>query len=332
MPGEIQPLQDRNPIAKPDGTPTDYFIRWAQQRQIDISGGITGAQAQQLINDWAAGREIIAGIGLSGGGNLSADVTINLDAVLDDLDDVDTSTVPPTDGQVLTYDEVEELWIPADSAGGGGPPGWAVQATGTGSSQVVTIPVAADEEYEILVFVDGFRYTIGQYSVVTNSVTLTAGSGDVIEIVGWGTPPPPTPGTSTEWRVYVTDFNGGALVSIAELYLYTSVGVDVATTGTPTQSSQYDIYGPSNFIDRNFGTFSSLQLSGPLPGWYAVTFASAETIIGFGMMGRRDELNNSPEDFKLQYFSGGVWTDSGGGAVATGQVAWGYEEIRDFYI
>src|SRR3546814_7421330 len=88
-----------------DGTPTEYFIRWAQQRQIDISEGITEAEAQALIDTWAASRSVIAGTGLSGGGPLSADVTLNLDASIDLLTDVDTSTTPPTDGQALVRSE-----------------------------------------------------------------------------------------------------------------------------------------------------------------------------------------------------------------------------------
>lgn len=78
MVGNLQPLVSNQKIVMPDGTPTEYFIRWAQNRQIDISGGITAAQAQQLIDDWAAARVLTAGIGLDGGGDLSADRTFDL--------------------------------------------------------------------------------------------------------------------------------------------------------------------------------------------------------------------------------------------------------------
>src|SRR3546814_10486696 len=101
MPGVLQPLRQQSPVVNEDGTPTEYFIRWAQQRQIDISEGITEAEAQALIDTWAASRSVIAGTGLSGGGPLSADVTLNLDASIDLLTDVDTSTTPPTDGPAL---------------------------------------------------------------------------------------------------------------------------------------------------------------------------------------------------------------------------------------
>lgn len=119
MPGELQPLSQNFAIVKADGTPTEYFIRWAQQRQIDIQGGITAEQAQQLIDDWAAARAIIAGFGLDGGGTLNADVTIDLNASIGQLNDVDLST-PATDNQVLAYDEAAGLWKPVDQSGGGG--------------------------------------------------------------------------------------------------------------------------------------------------------------------------------------------------------------------
>ena len=54
MVGILQPLGPQFKITNPDGTPTEYFIRWAQQRQIDIGDGITAAQAQQIVEDWSA--------------------------------------------------------------------------------------------------------------------------------------------------------------------------------------------------------------------------------------------------------------------------------------
>lgn len=78
MPGDLQPLAQNFAIVDQNGNPTPYFIKWAQQRQIDITAGITAAQAQQLIDDWAAARTLIAGAGLSGGGTLAADRTFDV--------------------------------------------------------------------------------------------------------------------------------------------------------------------------------------------------------------------------------------------------------------
>lgn len=120
MASNLQPLSQNFAIVDANGFPTQYFIKWAQQRQIDITNGITAAQAQQLIDDWAAVREIIAGVGLSGGGVLSADVTLQLNAVLGNLNDVDVLTTPPINGDTLIYDAGDMMWKPGAVAGGGG--------------------------------------------------------------------------------------------------------------------------------------------------------------------------------------------------------------------
>lgn len=88
---DIQPLAQYFKVVNPDGTPTEYFIRWAQQRQIDIAGGITQAQLDAAL------------AALS----------------LDDLSDVDLST-PPTDGQALVYDSGSGEWVAGDVASAGG--------------------------------------------------------------------------------------------------------------------------------------------------------------------------------------------------------------------
>lgn len=70
-----QPLIQNAPIVNPDGTPTDYFIRWAQNRQIDINSSITLGQLIEVL----ATIQIGAGTGLTGGGSLAPDSTTTID-------------------------------------------------------------------------------------------------------------------------------------------------------------------------------------------------------------------------------------------------------------
>lgn len=75
MAGELQPLISGAKIVNEDGTPTDYFMRWAQNRQIDINDSITLGQLIQVL----ASIQINAGVGLGGGGALAPDSSVTID-------------------------------------------------------------------------------------------------------------------------------------------------------------------------------------------------------------------------------------------------------------
>ena len=83
MVGTFQPLVENQKIVDENGKPTQYFIRFIQQKQEDIGDAVSAAEAEAIavaeIEAWAAARDINAGVGLSGGGNLSADRTIDLE-------------------------------------------------------------------------------------------------------------------------------------------------------------------------------------------------------------------------------------------------------------
>lgn len=99
--------------------------------------------------------------------------------------DVDTLNFT---GSAVTVTDDGAGQVTVDITGGSGPtpsPPFAVQATGTGSPQVVTIPYSSLTEEDIIVSVNGLKYETDEYTVTGTSVTLTTNaSGDSIEITG----------------------------------------------------------------------------------------------------------------------------------------------------
>lgn len=180
-----QPFNDRVPIINPDGTPSQFFIRQLQERGITVDNKITAEQAQALIDAWALQRDINTTSPITGGGNLSVDLNIGFNGGLDVLNDVDVTTTPPADGQVLGYDLASSQWIPMDQTGGSGSPIWLVTATGTGASQGISIPETSPSDQAVMVFVNGIRYETDEYSISGTTLTVaTNAAGDSIEIIG----------------------------------------------------------------------------------------------------------------------------------------------------
>lgn len=124
-------LQFSEPIVNPDGRASDYFLRYLRDR-----GGFF-SEAEQAIADILA-RQIIAGAGLTGGGDLSANVTLNVGAgtgITVNADDVaidttaeaerirDTMATALVAGANITItvsDPGDTITIAASGGGGGG--------------------------------------------------------------------------------------------------------------------------------------------------------------------------------------------------------------------
>lgn len=147
MAGNLQPLVNNQRIVKQDGTPTDYFIRWAQQKQIDIGAGITAQQALEIITKYLADHELQAGSGIqiTPSGNISDSPTIaaEVQAILDQITDVRGSVLfrgaagwealgPGPNGHFLRTN------------GAGANPSWAAGGGGGGGLWWFNPPVAAD--------------------------------------------------------------------------------------------------------------------------------------------------------------------------------------------
>jgi len=137
MTGRLQPLDEKFAIVGPDGRPTLYFTRWAQQRQIDIGEAVTAAAALEIVEQFLTDHPLIAGsgIGLSPSGDIGSNVTISADvqAILDQISTTRGTVLfrgasdwqglaPGTLGHFLQTNGAgaDPVWAAGGGGGGGG--------------------------------------------------------------------------------------------------------------------------------------------------------------------------------------------------------------------
>lgn len=160
MAGVPQPLDQKFPLVKSDGTPTDYFIRWAQQKQIDIGDSITLDDLKTYLTEHSL-REG-SGIQFTPSGDLNDSPLIAAD-VQEILDQVTATRgailyrgllgwaalLPGTVGYFLQTAGVgaDPLWAAASGGGGSSPcppiRTTAIQANGSVASYVVNLPAGS---------------------------------------------------------------------------------------------------------------------------------------------------------------------------------------------
>jgi hypothetical protein len=122
-------------IVGPDGKPTEYFIRWAQQRQIDIGQAIDEDRALEIIQAFIDDYALQAGSGISitPDGKLTSNPTISAEvqAILNQISSTHGAVLfrgatnwqalaPGTAGQVLATNGAgaDPSWV--NQSGGGG--------------------------------------------------------------------------------------------------------------------------------------------------------------------------------------------------------------------
>lgn len=132
----IVPLNSKIAIVNADGTPTQFFQRWAQERSIDISQGITFED----LTTYLASIPLRAGSGitLTPDGNLaeSPEISADLNALLDALG--------TTQGSIIFRGAVDwEILAPGTAGdflktlGAGADPMWAASGGGGGGAYSV---------------------------------------------------------------------------------------------------------------------------------------------------------------------------------------------------
>jgi len=214
MAGNLQPLVNNQRIVKDDGTPTDYFIRWAQQKQIDIGQGITAEQALEIITQYLADHELQegSGISISPSGNLSDTPTIaaEVQAILDQITNVH--------GSVLFR----------------GAAGWEALAPGTNGYFLKTNGAGADPEWAVgggggggggggaWSLIDSWDFAVS--GAITERIVDISGYTDVLIIFDSVTT------SSSTWRVAQFSLDGGAT------YISSTVYRSLSSTGTVTNT------------------------------------------------------------------------------------------------
>lgn len=215
------PWNWQDPVVDAKGKATPEFLAWLSQ-QLTVNTLATGAVPQS--------REINTGLGLTGGGDLTTDRTISLDAVIDDLNDVDTVTNPPVDGQALIWDNVAGDWVPGDAA-----------------------PPLTVEEEDVTVATE-----VSTLNFTGAGVTVTdAGSGQVdIDISGAVGDP--------AWQVFATGTGASQVVAIPNSGL-TDQEILVFVNGIRYETDEYVVSGTNVTLTTN-AAGDSIEIVGALTG------------------------------------------------------------------
>lgn len=120
------PLDNKHPIVDDKGIPNPYFIRLLQERAITLDTKQTAEQVADSINTFAAATDIVAGVGLDGGGTLdTSPITIDL---------ANTAVTPDTYGDathipIITVDQQGRITSASETTFAGSSSTWTVLAS-----------------------------------------------------------------------------------------------------------------------------------------------------------------------------------------------------------
>lgn len=114
------------------------------------------------------------------------------------------------------------------------------------------------------------------------------------------------------WRFWVTNLTGtAARLSCSEITMALSMGGgDECSGGYAFARSHLSTLSPDGAFANDGTTTFFAELNNTVPTWIGYAFSSDKDIEEVTFQARGSFANNeSPEDFKLQYGCGGVWTD-----------------------
>ena len=282
MAGNLQPLVNNQRIVKADGTPTDYFIRWAQQKQIDIGSGITAEQALQIITQYLADHELQAGSGIqiTPSGNLSDTPTIaaEVQAILDQITDVHGSILfrgasdwealaPGINGYFLRTNGAGNN--PSWAAGGGGGGGGTVIAEGVLPSNLALgayflVPIPDEGYYDF--YMDLPAGNVNPHFTLNSATTPANFTGRVKR---WGTAGDSTSGTTAFLTLFASTNLGSALAQLNMKFHKQPDNGRWYFQGTIMNNSVVSIFSAiSNVFSGTSFDFGSSNTNGLLAGTY----------------------------------------------------------------
>lgn len=223
-----EPLNNRFQINKPDGTPTPYFVRWAQQ--------FSGAVGSQFV---PVTRQVDTAAPLSGGGALNADLTLTHD---------DTAVVPGSYTNAnITVDAKGHVTAAANGTGGG-----------TGYIGTYTVATAGDLFIDVLLEADGGSI----YQFILEGVYGSAANGGIgfrLSIDNGAT-------FESAADAYKTGSSGSAsniTVMATTVGLGRDCSLDVVVTRLNTASGRPNLVGTSRGVQSS-GTPASGVVNGSL--------------------------------------------------------------------
>lgn len=259
MTGNLQPLDQKFSIVDADGKPTLYFIKWAQQRQIDIGEGISAEQALEIIEQYLADHQLQAGSGisLSPSGNIADIPTVaaEVQAILDQI-----ST---THGTVLFRGAADWQALAPGTAGHflktngpGADPEWAAGGGGGGAVLIQTITLVAPAPSVTFLAIPA---TFTNLRLIAHA-RQNAGAEDYLYLQFNGD-------TGANYQSYVENrFGMGTYTTFNRYGISESAGVaaglfspndgwiyDYKDTTTFTRLLSQGFVSVANFIDRNGG-------------------------------------------------------------------------------
>lgn len=299
MSNNTSPWNWQVPVVDENGKATKEFLSWLQQ-QLSISELANKAVPQ--------GRKINTGTGLTGGGDLTVDRTISLDAELNDLTDV--NAIAPTDGQALVWKNDDSQWeagtvaagLEVDQAGssvvatatklnfvsgatitdaGGGQANITISGGGSGGGLYDISKGVPSNPTEIG---DATKFAWTYNSTKGMNVKYTGGGVSSPQLAGWLIPPP-----ATNFHVCFLALHS----NINSNYYGTSVGfynsandklITIACFDGADMETEFQRW--SSYSSRNDIPSSTPNgLSNATPSWYHAAYDGTNLFLGMSRDG-----------------------------------------------